>query len=224
MKHPLHRRTIATLSCALGLAVTMAACGSQPSSAPSENPTITVTGSAGSAGTDGSGPDRSVLALRAAAGIADCPETQLDAQGSASGLPALTLACIGGDTTVNLAGLSIGTPVIINVWAQWCGPCRAEAPVLKHLSAGVAGKVRMIGIDVADPDAAAAIAFAKASGWTYPQLVDPDKTVGIPLKLVGLPETVLVDKNGVIVHRQVGAMTTDAEATGLVKTYFGISS
>jgi len=228
MTHASHRmQTLATLAATLTLIslalISLAGCGSQAASTPSENPTIVVSGSSTPVA-NGSGPDQLVLAQRAAAGIADCPETDLDAKAEVNGLPRLTLACIGGDTSVNLAGLAIGSPVIINVWAQWCGPCRAEAPVLKYLSARVAGKVRMIGIDVADPDAGAAIDFAKASGWTYPQLADPDKTVGIPLKLVGLPETVFVDKSGVIVHRQVGAMSTDAEATTLVKTYFGISA
>ena len=74
-----------------------------------------------------------LAAQKKAAGIEDCPRSDPDVPAVTSGLPDLVLACLGGGREVRLAGLR-GQPMMINVWAQWCGPCREEAPFISEVA------------------------------------------------------------------------------------------
>lgn len=102
-----------------------------------------------------------------------------------------------------------GKPLIVNFWARWCGPCRAEIPELTKLRASHKGKLEVIGIGIEDkPDAVRE--FAKAYDMDYPVLLAKDK--GIPLMQAvgnpkgGLPFTIAIDRNGQIVSRKLGLM------------------
>lgn len=163
----------------------------------------------------------SLAGERVAAGIPDCPETDLAAQAVPGGLPAVVLGCLASDRQINLAGLR-GSPMVINVWAEWCPPCREEAPALARFAAASKGQVQVLGIDFNDPDTEGALAFAAESQWTYPHAVDPLKQTASQLKLSGIPVTLLVGADGVIVHRIVGAVddTVLADAT---EQYLGIT-
>ena len=161
-------------------------------------------------------------AQRRAAGIADCPASDADVAPVAGGLPDLVLDCLGGSGSVRLAGLR-GTPMVINLWAQWCPPCREESPILRAFGVRAEGKVLLLGIDYNDPQPALAIEFAGLVGWKQPQLADPDKVLEGPLKLPGIPMTLLVDAEGRIVHRQVGPFTSLEELVNLVGDELGVT-
>ncbi|MEN0070309.1 MAG: TlpA disulfide reductase family protein, partial [Propionicimonas sp.] len=88
-------------------------------------------------------PEVDLVGARRAAGIQDCPQPA--AAPVEGGLPALELECLGGDTTVALSGLR--GPMVINLWAQWCLPCRKEAPVLQSFHAARGDEVALLGID-----------------------------------------------------------------------------
>ncbi|QGF25056.1 redoxin family protein [Raineyella fluvialis] len=169
-------------------------------------------------------PDPALVAKRAALGIAPCPASGA-AGGSgaaADGLPAVTTACLDGSGPVDLAALR-GTPMVVNLWATWCGPCRTEAPFLAEVSKESATTVRFIGVDVADPDPAAALDFAGAQRWSYAQVADPDRRFSSQLGVVGIPQTVLVDASGRIVYRHAGALTSADQLRGLLRDHLGTS-
>lgn len=100
-----------------------------------------------------------------------------------------------------------GKPLVVNFWARWCGPCRAEIPELIKFREAHKGKVEVLGIGIED-NAASAKDFAKAYEMDYPIFVAKDK--GIPLMQAlgnpkaGLPFTLFIDHNGQIFKKKLG--------------------
>jgi thiol-disulfide isomerase/thioredoxin len=170
----------------------------------------------------GAGSTAHVLDQRRAAGIADCPVADPHVPARPDGLPEITLDCLGADSSVRLAGLR-GTPLVINVWAQWCGPCRDEAPYLAEAAALTADQVQFLGIDYVDPRPELAVEFAEAAGWRYPHLVDPDKAIAPDLRIVGPPQTIFVDADGRITHRHPGPLISTEQLTELIHTHLGVA-
>ncbi len=107
-------------------------------------------------------------------------------------------------TTVSLASLS-GTPVVINFWASWCIPCRAEMPLLEAAFRSSHGRVRFIGIDSNDSPGAAR-SFLRVVGVTYPTLSDANGQIAIRYGLFGLPTTVFVSASGAVLGRSIGEL------------------
>jgi cytochrome c biogenesis protein CcmG/thiol:disulfide interchange protein DsbE len=98
---------------------------------------------------------------------------------------------------VGLAALR-GKPALVDFFASWCEPCGAEAPTLRALSRAVAGEANVVAIDWDDAGAAAR-AFVRKHGWTFPVLADTDGTAGEKYGLVGLPTSFVLDPHGRIV-------------------------
>jgi len=97
-----------------------------------------------------------------------------------------------------------GKPLIINVWASWCGPCRAEMGSLERLSRRLgAKKVKVIGIST-DDDAAAAAAFLMKSRVTFDNYLDRNLLLENMLGAKTIPLTVLVDADGRVVKKVNG--------------------
>lgn len=137
------------------------------------------------------------------------------------GLPDLTFDCLGGGGQASLTGLAQGRPVVINIWAQWCGPCRHEAPVLSAVSRQAVGKVDFWGIDLTDPRPDLAIEFAKQAGWDYPQLADPEGL--IKTEAPAPPTTLFVAADGRVVSRHFGVLTTEKQLKELIGKHLGVT-
>lgn len=163
-----------------------------------------------------------VVAARKQAGIADCPKSSATVPARSDGLPDLTLDCLGGDSTVRLAGLR-GKPMLVNVWAQWCPPCREESPYLRQFAKASKGKVFMLGIDYNDPRPELAVEFAGLVGWKYPQLADPERRLSTKMSVPGLPTTLFVDADGKVVHTVAGKLQSYDELIQLTRDKLGVS-
>jgi cytochrome c biogenesis protein CcmG, thiol:disulfide interchange protein DsbE len=163
-----------------------------------------------------------LAAMKKAAGIADCPRSDPDVAALPSGLPDVVLPCLGGGREVRLAGLR-GKPMMINVWAQWCGPCREEAPYLAEVAAANQSDLIIVGIDHADPRPDLAIEFAQLSAWTYPQLADPDVVLRAELRITGPPQTFFVRPDGTIAYRHAGPFSSAAEIRDLADKHLGVT-
>ncbi|HKS44110.1 MAG TPA: TlpA disulfide reductase family protein [Amycolatopsis sp.] len=91
-----------------------------------------------------------------------------------------------------------GKVVVLNLWGQWCAPCRTESPELEKLhQRGQASGVQVLGYDVRDFDRSAPQDFVRDRGLTYPSIYDPPgrgllKLNGYPLSAV--PSTIVLDK------------------------------
>ena len=88
-----------------------------------------------------------------------------------------------------------GHPAVVNIWAAWCGPCRAEMPVMQRVSLDMGKQVAFVGVDLKD-NKDAATSFLKKTPVTYPSYDDPSGEVYNAEKLVGVPSTLFFDKDG----------------------------
>jgi cytochrome c biogenesis protein CcmG/thiol:disulfide interchange protein DsbE len=163
-----------------------------------------------------------LAAMKKAADIADCPDSDREISPVSSGLPDVVLPCLGGGRAVRLAGLR-GKPMMINVWAQWCGPCREEAPYLAEVATRNKSDLEIIGIDHDDPQPELAIEFAQLSTWKYPQLADPDVALRTALQISGPPQTFFVRPDGTIAYRHAGRFHSAAEIRELVREHLGVT-
>jgi len=116
-----------------------------------------------------------------------------------------------------------GKPLIINVWASWCGPCRAEMGSLQRLSRRNGGKqFAVIGISTDDyPDAAKA--FLQKSRTTFTHFIDSQLLLENMLGANRIPLTLLVDAQGRVLGKYYGAKEWDSpEALEVIGKTFGI--
>jgi cytochrome c biogenesis protein CcmG/thiol:disulfide interchange protein DsbE len=128
-------------------------------------------------------------------------------------LPELTLEDLDG-RTVRTADLR-GRPLIVNIWASWCVPCRDEFPLL----VGANGEYRDEGLAVLGivhrDTAQAARAFAEQQGATWPMLMDPDESAYRALIGIGVPQTYFVDPEGIVRWVNIGPFSADGLAHGI---------
>lgn len=118
-----------------------------------------------------------------------------------------------------------GRPMVINVWASWCGPCRKEAASLERLSRTEAGsRYTVIGIST-DDDRNAALQWLRRSNATISHYIDsgPRWTLEHMLGASSIPVTVLIDARGRVVARFRGAREWDsAESLQLIERAFAV--
>jgi cytochrome c biogenesis protein CcmG/thiol:disulfide interchange protein DsbE len=97
---------------------------------------------------------------------------------------------------------------LLNVWASWCAACREEHPLLVRL--GASGIVPIVGLNYKD-EPAAGIRWLAQHGDPYQlSVVDRDGRVGIDYGVYGVPETFVVDRQGIIRYKQIGPITDEA--------------
>jgi cytochrome c biogenesis protein CcmG/thiol:disulfide interchange protein DsbE len=109
-----------------------------------------------------------------------------------------------------------GSVVVVNVWAEWCGPCLEEMPALQRLHERYRDRgVAFLGINYRN-DEDKARDFVKVTGVTYPSIVDPAGAFADDLGFVGLPDTYVVDRSGTIRYAVFGR-TSETELAGLIE-------
>jgi cytochrome c biogenesis protein CcmG/thiol:disulfide interchange protein DsbE len=115
-----------------------------------------------------------------------------------------------------------GEPTVVNVFASWCIPCRDEHPLLEALKAQTG--VRLYGINHSDATENA-VAFLDELGNPYDAVgADRDRRVSIDWGVYGVPETFLVDAEGVIVYKHVGPLTPEAIESELLPAIAALRS
>lgn len=109
--------------------------------------------------------------------------------------PSFTLNSTLGEE-VSLANYR-GQPVVLNFWATWCPPCRAEMPEFQSASIKYNGQVTILGVDQGEPPSIVSD-FGNALSITYPLLVDQENVVSRDYNVTALPTTVFIDSQGVV--------------------------
>ena len=127
----------------------------------------------------------------------------IDRSRKGSELPDFTFKDPAGKE-LHLAGLK-GKPLLINLWATWCGPCVAELPMLEKLAADRAGELKVLTVsqDLADPAKVAAFLTDRGITRLEPWL-DPDNALSTHYATGTLPTTIYYDAEGREVWRFVG--------------------
>jgi thiol-disulfide isomerase/thioredoxin len=131
-------------------------------------------------------------------------------------LPKVTLAGLDGEERVDLSTLR--GPMVINLWASWCTPCRKELPKYQAYAEKYAGRVEVLGIDFQETRPAAARELARDTGVDYPLLADPDGE----LRAIGLPKLILLDSRGRVAHEEYVEITSVGQLERLVETHLEV--
>lgn len=117
------------------------------------------------------------------------------------GLPApeFTLPImIGGEPGNRLALRDLrGDVVVLDFWASWCAPCRAQAPVIDKVARAYEGKdVSVVGVSTSNDDWGRAVRFAQSLDLQYPSVFDAEGRVAAAYKVQALPTLVVIDPSG----------------------------
>lgn len=104
-----------------------------------------------------------------------------------------------------------GKVVVLNFWATWCPPCREEIPSMMKLNSAMAGKpFQMVAISIDEGGVPAIESFFKQSGFSLPVYIDPDGKAAKTYGITGVPETFIIDKNGILVKKVIGPLAWDS--------------
>ncbi len=121
-------------------------------------------------------------------------------------LPSVDVIPFSGDGTVDLD--EIEGPAVVNLWATWCAPCRAEIPEFEEVHREVGDEVRFVGVNVGE-DIPRAAAFIDEIGATYDQYLDDDGDAVIALETSAMPVTLIIDRDERITLRHLGPLSAD---------------
>lgn len=129
------------------------------------------------------------------------PSTEV-ASPATNALPAFSIKNTSGNI-INLKEAFKGKKILVNLWATWCPPCRAEMPSLQTLySTTDSSKVAFVFLSM-DDDFAKAIQFVKDKKYTLP-IYYPAQELPALFNVEGIPTTFIFDENGKIIHQQTG--------------------
>jgi cytochrome c biogenesis protein CcmG, thiol:disulfide interchange protein DsbE len=138
-------------------------------------------------------------------------------QASSNRLPDITLQPLGDGEPVELSRLR--GPMVINLWASWCAPCRDELPQYQAFAQKYAGKVDVLGVDWQETREDAAHELARESGVTYPLVVDPDGRMRTQV----LPKLILIDEAGEVAFEQYVKITSLRQLERLVEKHLEVA-
>ncbi|HEY3529701.1 MAG TPA: redoxin domain-containing protein [Nocardioides sp.] len=103
-----------------------------------------------------------------------------------------------------------GHLTLVNIWAAWCAPCRDEIPLLARAAADYRSQgVRLVTVDTRDGPVAARALLSDANAQDLVAVVDPHGRLAVSWGATGVPETVVVDGQGIVRARRIGAVSRE---------------
>jgi thiol-disulfide isomerase/thioredoxin len=135
------------------------------------------------------------------------------------GVGDLELDCLGDE-----AATAVGPgekPLVVVLWASWCGPCQAEAPEVEAFFQAYGDQVDVLGVDTADTRDVGR-SFAEEFGMTFPSVFDPDEAVRIGLGVPGLPGVAFVNPDGSVAEVIAEPGVTTESLAETAESSFGL--
>jgi peroxiredoxin len=126
--------------------------------------------------------------------------------------PTLNEPALGGGT-VDLARMR-GKPVVINFFASWCAPCKAEGAAFADAASTYRGRVQFVGVAI-DDSRSGALSYARHYGWSWPIVFDPHDRLVEPFGLIGKPTTFVLDADGRVAWKLQRELSRDELSTAL---------
>ncbi len=111
-----------------------------------------------------------------------------------------------------------GTPVVLNFWASWCGPCKSEMPDFDAKAAEYSGKVTFLMVNLTDgyqETVETASDFIEEQGYSFPVYYDTDMNAAQTYGVTSVPITYFIDAEGCRAGRAMGAISADYIQTGI---------
>ena len=147
-----------------------------------------------------------ILALALVATI----RSQLHPLGVGDRAPAFSAIRLPGGKPASLADYR-GQVILLNVWATWCQPCRVEMPSMERLHHKFLGTdFHVVAVSIDQDDSTVVNAFVKELGLTFDILHDRPGKIQRIYQTTGVPESFVIDREGVIVKKVIGATSWDA--------------
>jgi len=122
--------------------------------------------------------------------------------------PAFELPVLEADGRTVRASDMRGKVWMLNVWASWCGPCQLEHPLLVDFARHT--QVPVVGLNYKDKPEAARAWLQRLGNPYSATLADPEGRTGIDFGVYGVPETFVIDREGIVRYRQAGPLTAQA--------------
>jgi thiol-disulfide isomerase/thioredoxin len=112
-----------------------------------------------------------------------------------------------------------GTPVVVNKWASWCGPCRLEFPFFQDQAIERGDRIAFLGVDSDDSEGAART-FLDQLPLPYPSYSDPESRIAELIEAeLGFPSTVIYDSSGEIAYKRPGGYADESELAADIDRY-----
>lgn len=163
---------------------------------------------------------------RTDAGLADCPRTGLPAS-ERSVLAGVIAPCLATGAPYDVGAGTAGTPMVVNMWAVWCAPCRRELPVLADYAARANGRVTVLAVHAKEGAASPypVLTFLTDLGVRLPTVLDTDGRIAAALEAPRVfPSTILVRADGTVAKVLPQLFESPDELAAAVRQYLGVTT
>ena len=169
--------------------------------------------------------EQDMAQARERAALQPCPVGDATAPAPGSALTGIVLSCLADGTTVDLGVATAGRPLLINIWAHWCGPCRTELPVVADFAARAGDRLQVLTVQGQEgsQNPLLSLNLLIETGVKLPTVVDTDARLAAALSVPRVyPCTVLVRADGTVAAVLPQVFESTDELADVVGKHLGL--